>query len=240
MGRTWVDEIQILFDWGAVIAVNKPAGWLSIPGRRNKDNIPVVSHVLGEKLRGHREFKNSSPDLFVVHRLDMGTSGIMLFAKTPDSHKELSRQFLEGEVKKTYWALVKGELKKEICIDAPILKLPSKKNKSVVDVKGKAAQTWIKPLEAFDGMTLVEAKPLTGRTHQIRVHLSYKNFPLIGDSLYGGPLEFSGVRAEYPLLHSRHISFKWPGSLEKEGRASPSGPLLSFILKKPSLSKYSD
>jgi RluA family pseudouridine synthase len=206
-----MENLKIIKDWGDVIAVNKPAGWLSIPGRGNKENIPVVSNELGKILRGGEKRQENKSDLFIIHRLDLGTSGVMLFSRTPESHKTLCGQFEDGQIKKVYWALVSGEFpESEQIIDAPIFKLPSKKNKSIVDPKGMPSQTRLKRLKTNRNLSLVEARPLTGRPHQIRVHLKHIGFPIVGDKLYGGMMEVNKLMIEFPLLHAHSIEFQWP------------------------------
>ncbi len=230
-------KIEILKKWPGLVAVFKPSGMLTIPGRVHPDakpipeNLkkPVLSEILGAQLRAENlqatqssdASKKKEPDLFIVHRLDEGTSGIVIFALDKESHKKISQKFEKGEVKKTYWAIVKNktesfapisaaalvnnEIKNQI-IDAPIFKLPSKKNKSVVDKKGKPSQTLIKQI----GENLIEATPLTGRSHQIRVHLAHIGFPILGDKLYGGETKLtSGVDLLHPLLHAQKLEFKW-------------------------------
>jgi RluA family pseudouridine synthase len=200
--------VKILEDWGDVFAVFKPAGWLTIPGRGNKENVPILSHVVGQQLRGDT-VKGKEPDLYVIHRLDEGTSGVMLFARTAQAHRYMSEHFEGREVKKTYWCAVVGKPSQQN-IDASLFKLPSKKNKSVVDPKGKPAQTLIQSKATQDGISIVEAQPLTGRSHQIRVHLAHIKCPLLGDRLYGGPTEILGMSFQYPLLHARQIEFLDP------------------------------
>src|ERR1700683_3047400 len=222
--------LKILQDWGEVIAVEKPAGWLSIPGRGNKEGIPVVSQELGKLLRGGDLSVPNKNDLFIVHRLDQGTSGVMIFAKSEKSHRALSDMFSEGKVTKTYWALVKGEFSESpIIIDVPIFKLPSKKNKSVVDPKGKPSITKVRRILTAQGFSLIEALPLTGRSHQIRVHLAHIGFPLVGDRLYGGPQEILQRQFMAPLLHSKSIAFSW-ASKELEAMAPINGDFLDACL----------
>lgn len=197
-------SIEIIKDFGDLIAVYKPAGWLTIPGRGNKESIPVLSNLLGKQLRG--ETTKSKNDLFIIHRLDEGTSGIVLFARTSSTHKEFSQKFENGEIKKTYITLIEGALENQI-IDAPIFKIPSKKIKSVVDPKGKPSRTVIKTLKESSELSLLEVTPLTGRSHQIRVHLAYINHPILGDKLYGGKTVWEKQTLSYPLLHASKLEF---------------------------------
>jgi RluA family pseudouridine synthase len=223
-----MSELEILEDWKDVIAVNKPAGWLSIPGRGNKEKIPIVSDELGQLLRRGQPREQNKTDLYIIHRLDQGTSGVMLFSRTSESHKVLSQQFLAGQIKKKYLAVVSGQFPAgDIKIDAPVFKLPSKKNKSVVDPKGKASQTVVRLIATNNKFSLVEAMPLTGRPHQIRVHLKHIGFPLVGDKLYGGVLNFMTLgELSLPLLHAREIIFHWPEGVERRAHAALKGEFL--------------
>ncbi len=214
-------NVKIIKDWGPLLAVFKPQGWLTIPGRGNKENIPILSHELGRQLRGIKE-KEKEPDLFTIHRLDEGTSGAVLFARTSEVHKELSQMFESGKIKKTYLAIVEGNPDSQI-IDAAIFKIPSKKNKSVVDRKGKPSQTIIKNLKFSNGISLIECVPLTGRSHQIRVHLAHVGCPILGDKLYGGTQTFNGLNLDYPSLHALKLELEWPDKDMKVVHAEPEG-----------------
>jgi len=136
----------------------------------------------------------------VVHRLDRGTSGVMFFPKHKQAATLISNLLRDGKVEKTYWALVSGSPDEAAWkVDAPIGKLS--KFRYGVSQSGRSAKTLFRVIGEGGGVTAIEAKPLTGRTHQIRVHLAHSGFPIIGDESYGG------VPAERMMLHCRSMRF---------------------------------
>jgi tRNA pseudouridine32 synthase/23S rRNA pseudouridine746 synthase len=182
-----VQGIPVLHEDGSVLAVDKPAGRLVIPGRGTDER----------SLR--EELEASHGRLWVVHRLDRGTSGVLLFARTAEAHRTLNLAFDRGEPRKRYLALVRGEPPVEKRIDVPIA--PARRGRMRParpgDARGKRAVTVIRRLELLPAhpwsggpLALVEALPETGRTHQIRVHLAAVSLPLAVDPDYGeaGPL----------------------------------------------------
>lgn len=174
------DKPTIIFEDEDLIIVNKPANFLTIPDRF-KHELPSVRRWLEEE-RG---------EIFVVHRLDRETSGIMCFAKNAASHKHLSKQFQERTAQKFYWAIVDGVPMKEMgLIDKPIAENMAHRGRMIVAKRGKESSTTYKVLETFKGFSLVEAEIHTGRTHQIRVHLAFIGHPLMIDTLYGKRSEF--------------------------------------------------
>ena len=172
---------RVLHDDQALLAIDKPAGRLVIPGR-----------VIGE-LSLRQQLTESHGPLWVVHRLDRGTSGVLLFARTALAHRDLNIQFERGEPRKIYLALVKGRPPDRFQSDAGIAPARKGRMKAVPagDPRGKPACTTFRVLERFDPtgatgpLALVEARPETGRTHQIRVHLLAAGFPLAFDPDYG-------------------------------------------------------
>jgi len=214
-------QLDILYEDDAMIAVNKPAGLLIVPDRWDR-GIPTIQDMLREYLRKEVDH----PNIRVVHRLDKDTSGVVLLAKNVKAQSYLSKQFEQGEVHKTYHAIVKGVMDKdEGVISFPLIESPKKPGTMMVSENGKQSITLYKVLERFRGFTLAEANPLTGRTHQVRVHLMASGFPLAVDPFYGDsrPVYLSDLKKDYkrkgdsetPLigrlpLHSFRISFREP------------------------------
>jgi 23S rRNA pseudouridine1911/1915/1917 synthase len=169
-------SLEILFEDEYILAVNKPAGVLSIPDRydKSKSNIhELLSLQLGQ-------------ELFVLHRIDKDTSGVMLLAKNQDAHKIFSKLFESFKIHKTYFAILTGgPQSSEGSIKAPLAHDPTRPGKMKVHPRGKASQTDWKIIDRFQGFTSVEIDLKTGRTHQIRVHMSHIGHPLAVDSFYG-------------------------------------------------------
>ena len=196
------------------IAINKPAGLLTIPDREGK------SISLKEIL------KRELPDVFTVHRLDKDTSGIVVFALNEQMHKHISQQFESRETRKIYNGLVLGKpVESEGVINEPIAEHPVKKGVMVVQRKGKESITEYKTLENFRYYSWMEFRILTGRTHQIRVHMKHLGHPIVCDEVYGDgkPVFISQIKSRYNLsknqeeerpilnrlaLHSGQLTFK--------------------------------
>lgn len=207
--------LDIIFENEDFVAVNKPAGLLSIPASDGKD----VS------LKDLLKTKYNS--IFTVHRLDFETSGVIIFAKNEASHKFLSQEFESRTVIKNYLGIVHGTLlQKKGSIDVAVAKHFSKKNIMVVDKKGKPSLTDYEVLEEFGSYSLVQFQIHTGRTHQIRVHMQYLGHPVVCDNLYGN--------AEPVLISSFKKKFKLSKSEEEEK------PILSRLALHSSCLKIND
>ncbi|MCS7229223.1 MAG: RluA family pseudouridine synthase [Candidatus Kryptonium sp.] len=188
--RNFDDEIEIIYEDDDFVVINKPAGLLTIPDRFSR-SLPNLYDILTEKYGS----------IFVVHRLDKETSGVICFAKNEEAHSDLNEKFEEHDVKKVYLALIAGHLRnKEGRIDIPLSENPKVPGTMRVDYEsGKRAITEYKVLEEFENYSLVEARPLTGRLHQIRVHFKAVGHPLAIDSLYGNKSEIflSEIKRKY-------------------------------------------
>jgi RluA family pseudouridine synthase len=190
----------VLYEDGDVVGVCKPAGFNS---QRTPYQLKgTVEYAIGVYLKSGA----SGEPVRIVHRLDRGTSGVMLFPKNRASAARLSLQLKEGRVEKRYLALVIGvPPAEEWFVDQPIAKVGSARYG--VARPGKEAQTGFRVVAHGDGAALVEARPFSGRTHQIRVHLAYCGLPIVGDSTYGG------VVAPRMMLHCRSMAFE-----DRDGR----------------------
>jgi 23S rRNA pseudouridine955/2504/2580 synthase/23S rRNA pseudouridine1911/1915/1917 synthase len=199
-------KISVLHEDAAVLAVDKPAGLLTIPDRH--DPLLPNLHKMLEARRSER--------LWVVHRLDRETSGVVLFARTDESHRQLSQLFQEGALGKFYVGLVNGRVEPEAgSIDAPIAEHPTVRGKMVVNRRGKPSLTDYRVVEQWPLFALVQFQLHTGRTHQLRVHMGYLGHPFVADSVYGNGKPF--------LLSSIKRGFTLSGKDEEER------PLLSRV-----------
>ncbi len=172
--------LNIIFQDDSVIVINKPAGLVVHPGAGNKKGT-----LLNALLYHFPELKNI-PRAGIVHRLDKDTSGVMVVAKTLEAQFNLVKQLQERTVKRHYVALVTGELISGGTVEANIGRSGNDRLRMAVTPGGKEAITHYSILERYQGVTLVECKLETGRTHQIRVHLAHIRHPLVGDTLYNG------------------------------------------------------
>jgi 23S rRNA pseudouridine955/2504/2580 synthase/23S rRNA pseudouridine1911/1915/1917 synthase len=208
--------MDIIFKDSHIIVVNKPAGLSVLPEGWDK-GAPYLVKQLEEQLG----------TVWVVHRLDKFTSGVIVFALTADAHRSLNIQFEKHEVEKVYRAITFGSPGwKERVTKFPLRVNVGHKHRTMVDDKnGVRAETKFKVLkwieispELAEGTALVEAIPMTGRTHQIRVHAYALGFPLLGDTLYSAPETDIITR---PALHAYHLSFNHPESNERVKFTAP-------------------
>lgn len=190
--------MQILHRDSSLLVINKPAGLPVLPEGWDKD-APFLVKMLEEQFGR----------VWVVHRIDKVTSGVILFALTAEAHRSLSIQFERHEVEKLYHALVNGAPTWEgKTVKFPLRVNVGRRHRTVVDDRdGIKAETRFRLLERYQAGALVEASPVTGRTHQVRVHASAMGHPLMGDILYGAPETKIIAR---PALHARSLSVTHP------------------------------
>ena len=199
--------IDVLYEDNDIIVVNKPKGMVVHPANGNPDGtlVNAVMAICKDSLSGiGGEIRPG-----IVHRLDKDTSGVIVVAKNDKAHINMSEQIKNHEVEKTYIALVKGFVKEEeATINMPIGRSTKDRKKMAVNKNGKNAITHIKVLKRFDKYTLLKVNIETGRTHQIRVHLSHIGYPIVGDYTYSnGKNEFDVIGQ---CLHAQKLEFKHP------------------------------
>ena len=199
--------IEIIYEDNDIIVVNKPKGMVVHPANGNPDGtlVNAIMAICKDSLSGiGGEIRPG-----IVHRIDKDTSGLLIVAKNDNAHVKMSEQIKNHEVKKTYIALVRGVFKEnEATIDMPIGRSMSDRKKMAVTKNGKNAITHIKVLTRFDKYTLLQVNIETGRTHQIRVHLSQIGYPIVGDYTYSnGKNEFNVIGQ---CLHAQKLEFYHP------------------------------
>ena len=204
--------LDIIYEDKDIIVVNKPKGMVVHPANGNPDGtlVNAIMAICKDSLSGiGGEIRPG-----IVHRLDKDTSGIVIIAKNDKAHIHLSEQIKEHQVKKTYIALVRGIVKEnEATINMPIGRSEKDRKKMAVTKKGKEAITHFKVLERYDKYTLLQVNIETGRTHQIRVHLSQIGYPIVGDEVYSNGKNEWNVKGQ--CLHAKSLEFTHPITGEK-------------------------
>jgi 23S rRNA pseudouridine1911/1915/1917 synthase len=207
--------IPILYEDAAVLAVNKPVGLVVHPGSGTKETTLVEALLAGRDLPASDDPVRPG----IVHRLDKETSGVLVVAKTPEALASLRQQFAARTVTKLYLAQVDGALdEEEGRIDAPIGRDPAAPRRMSIQAGGRAAQTVFRVIAREQGHTFLLVRPLTGRTHQVRVHFRYIGHPVLGDEIYGGP------SASRLALHAWRLTIAHPLSGEAMTFEAPPPP----------------
>lgn len=235
--------LDILYEDKDILAVNKPAGMVVHPacGHRDGTLVNALSYYARTELKKNKGSSSSWREFYsfgnnwpgIVHRLDKDTSGVILIAKTKESRFFLAKQFQKRSIEKTYWALVVGKVKdKEGEIIAPLGRAPYERKKIIVGSPlNKEAITYFKVKEEFSSFTLLEIKPKTGRTHQIRVHLSYIGHPILGDREYCTKWNIGDHKVKRQLLHAYRLEFLHPAQKKKIKLEAPIPEDFEEVLK---------
>ena len=204
-------DLNIVYEDEDVIVINKPSGLVVHPAAANYNNTLVNGLLYYTK---NLSSSNGEERPGIVHRIDKDTSGLMIVAKNDKAHEFLSSQLKDKSLSRVYLALVHGKINHDTgTIDAPIGRDPKDRKKMcVTDVNSKEAITHFEVLERYKNASLIRCKLETGRTHQIRVHLSYINHPIINDPVYGSKKK---VTSFGQMLHATELSFIHPKTNEK-------------------------
>lgn len=208
---TPIDGLKVVYDDEYLIVIDKPVGIAAHPSP-GWQGATVVGAIFAA---GYQLATSGAAERQgVVHRLDVGTSGLMVVAKNEIAYSSLKEQFRQRSVSKVYHALVQGHMDPTVgTIDAPIDRHPREDYRFAVVANGKPSITHYKTLEVFPAVTLLEIELETGRTHQIRVHFSALHHPLVGDQTYGSdPALAQKLKIARPWLHAKQLAFTHPGS----------------------------
>jgi len=189
-------NLELIFSDDSLVVVNKPAGLLAVPGRGADKQDCLATRL-----------QATFPDALVVHRLDMATSGLMVFARGPEIHRRLSSAFRERTIEKRYEAVVRGKLDPESGeVSLPIaVDWPNRPLRKIDDVSGKPSLTRYRTLGFMGDSARVELEPITGRTHQLRLHMAAIGHPILGDALYG-----EAASSPRLMLHAISLRFIHP------------------------------
>lgn len=227
--------LDVVYEDSDIIVINKPKGMVVHPAAGNYDGTLVnalMAHC-GDSLSGIGGTARPG----IVHRIDKNTSGLLIVAKNDEAHLALSEQIKEHAVRRIYYAVALGNIPEPITVDKPIGRHPTDRKKMAVTEKNsKRAVTHIYPLEHFSGATFVRCELETGRTHQIRVHLSSIGHPILGDDVYGRPKDAVEQKFGRGLcgqtLHAGEICFTHPRTGEEMTLKCPLPEYFEELLRK--------
>lgn len=217
--------LVVLYEDEDIAVIDKPWGQVVHPAPGNEDGTLVNALLFHlDNLSGIGGTKRPG----IVHRLDKDTSGLLLVAKNDEAHVELSRQLQAREMEKHYTALVEGTMKEEAgVVDRPIARSKKDRKRMAVDPAGREAITKWRLLETYRRGSLLDIHLITGRTHQIRVHMASLHHPVAGDPIYGVA---HGIAVPRLMLHARSLSFTHPKTEERMTLESPLPPVFSEVL----------
>lgn len=204
--------VEVIYEDSDIIVVNKPKGLVVHPANGNPDGtlVNAIMNICKDSLSGIGGEKRPG----IVHRLDKDTSGLLIIAKNDKAHINMSEQIKDRKVNKKYIALVRGVINEnEATINMPIARSKKDRKKMAIDKDGKEAITHFKVIKRYDKYTLLEIKIDTGRTHQIRVHMSEIGHPVIGDEVYSNGKNEFNVKGQ--MLHAKSLEFNHPTTGKK-------------------------
>lgn len=209
--------LDIVYEDEDIVVINKPCGMVvhPAPGNESGTLVNALLYHCGSTLSGINGVIRPG----IVHRIDKDTSGLLVVAKNDEAHLFLSSLLKDHGIKRTYYAIIIGHMKEQSgTINAPIARHPVDRKKMAVVQGGREAITHYEVIKEFNGYSLLKLNLETGRTHQIRVHLSYKGHPIVGDTVYGGgstPFERANkALLDGQMLHATQLSFPHPKTRE--------------------------